>query len=107
MMSLKTEHDVLTETAQAIRKRRLELNWTQSDISSRSGVPLGTLRRLEQSGQAPFFTVAKVLTTLGMTDRFLDSLGRPADSASSINEFLAQNSVATERRRARRPRATR
>ncbi|HEY1791777.1 MAG TPA: helix-turn-helix transcriptional regulator [Opitutaceae bacterium] len=105
-MSLKTEHDVLTETARVIRQRRLALNWTQEDISARSGVPLGTLRRLEQSGRAPFLTVAKVLTTLGMTDRFLDSLGRPADSAPSIDAFLAQNSTRTERQRARRRRVT-
>ena len=105
-MSLKTEHDVLLETAEAIRKKRLGLNWTQADISSRSGVPLGTLRRLEQSGRAPFLTVAKVLTTLGMTDQFLNSLGRPPDSAPTINAFLAQNSAHSARQRARHSRAT-
>jgi len=103
-MSLKTEQDVLAETARAIRDRRIQLNWTQADVSRRSAVPLGTLRRLEQSGHAPFLTVAKVLTTLGMTDRFLDSLGKPPETAASMNAFLAPSADFTKRRRARRAR---
>lgn len=107
MLSLKTEFDLLKETAITIRARRLQLNWTQDDVAARSGVPIGTLRRFEQTGRAPFLTVAKILTTLGLTDHFLNALGKPAASAPTINAFLAQNSSLGARRRARRSRSRR
>jgi len=102
MMSLKTEQDVLRETADAIRRQRLALNLPQAEVALRSGVPLGTLRRFEQTGKAPFLTLAKILTTLGIADRFLNGLGRPPESAPSISAFLEANSSRQGRQRARR-----
>jgi transcriptional regulator with XRE-family HTH domain len=103
MLSLKTETDVLKEAAEAIQRQRLALNLPQAELASRSGVPLGTLRRFEQSGQSSFLTVAKLVTTLGMSDQLLAGLKRPNETAPSIKAFLAANSGSSVRRRARRP----
>ena len=103
MLSLKTETDVLKETADAIRQRRLALNLPQTELASRSGVPLGTLRRFEQTGQSSFLTVAKLVTTLGMSDPLLAALKLPNETAPSIKAFLAANASGSARRRARRP----
>lgn len=102
MLSLKTEIDVLKETAEATRRQRLVLNLSQADLALRSGVPLGTLRRFEQAGQSSFLTVAKVVTTLGMSDQFLAGLSRTNETAPSIQAFLAAKNDSV-RKRARRP----
>ena len=44
MLSLKTEHDVMRETAELIRRQRIAVNLTQAELAEQSGVPLGTLR---------------------------------------------------------------
>jgi transcriptional regulator with XRE-family HTH domain len=105
MLSLKTETDVLRETADAIQQQRLALNLPQAELASRSGVPLGTLRRFEQTGQSSFLTVAKLVTTLGMSDQLLAGLKRPNETAPSIKAFIAANSGGSIRKRARRPNA--
>jgi hypothetical protein len=105
MLSLKTEVDVLRETAHAVQRQRLALNLPQAELASRSGVPLGTLRRFEQTGQSSFLTVAKLVTTLGMSDQLLAGLKRPTETAPSIKAFMIANSGGTIRKRARRPSA--
>jgi transcriptional regulator with XRE-family HTH domain len=104
MLSLNTEVDVLRGTAEAVRRQRLALNLPQADLASRSGVPLGTLRRLEQTGQGSLLVLAKVLTTLGMADQFLAALKRSNDTAQSLDAFMAAKAV---RQRARRSTSTR
>jgi transcriptional regulator with XRE-family HTH domain len=103
MLTLTTEDDVLKHTADAIQQRRLALNLPQAEVASRSGVPLGTLRRFEQTGQSSFLTVAKLLTTLGMSDQLLAGLKRPNETVPSIKAFLEANSGESTRKRARRP----
>ena len=102
MLSLKTETDVLRETAAAVRQQRLVANISQAELARRSGLPLGTLRRLEQTGQGGFLALAKVLTTLGMVDHFLGALKRPAETTPSLNAFLADKAAQVGRRRSRR-----
>jgi len=103
MLSLKTETDVLRETADAIQRQRLALNLPQAELALRSGVPLGTLRRFEQTGQSSFLTVAKLVTTLGMSDQLLAGLKRPNETVPSIKAFMDANSSGSIRKRARRP----
>jgi transcriptional regulator with XRE-family HTH domain len=103
MLSLKTETDVLRETANAIQRQRLALNLPQAELASRSGVPLGTLRRFEQTGQSSFLTVAKLVTTLGMSDQLLAGLKRSNETAPSIKAFMDANGSGSIRKRARRP----
>ena len=102
MLTLTTETDVLRDTADAIQQRRLALNLPQAELASRSGVPLGTLRRFEQTGQSSFLTVAKLVTTLGMSDQLLAGLKRQNETAPSIKAFLEANNRESTRKRARR-----
>jgi transcriptional regulator with XRE-family HTH domain len=102
MLSLKTEHDVVRETAELIRRQRIAVNMTQAELAEQSGVPLGTLRRFEQTGQGGFMTVAKILTTLGTADHFLSALKRPAPTARTLDAFISARSQEPERQRVRR-----
>ncbi|HDQ26406.1 MAG TPA: XRE family transcriptional regulator [bacterium] len=47
----KNTGDVLREISARVRGRRLELNLSQSALSKRSGVSLGTLKRFERAGE--------------------------------------------------------
>jgi len=94
----------MRETAELIRRQRIAVNMTQAELAVQSGVPLGTLRRFEQTGQSGFMTVAKILTTLGTADHFLAALKRPAPTAKTLDAFIAARSQEPERRRVRRPR---
>ena len=51
MLSLKNEADVLGEAAALLRAHRQSIGWRQTDLASRSGVAIATLRRFERTGQ--------------------------------------------------------
>ena len=102
MLSLKTEHDVIHETAELVRRQRIAVNMSQAELAKQSGVPLGTLRRFEQTGQSGFMTLAKIITTLGAADHFLSALKRPAPTAKTLDAFITARSPEPERQRVRR-----
>ncbi|MGI6099922.1 MAG: helix-turn-helix transcriptional regulator [Lentisphaerae bacterium] len=62
---------VLGETVRAMRQRE---SWTQPELSSRSGVPVSTLSRLERTGHGSADTLARLLFALGALDAFHDFL---------------------------------
>ena len=51
MLSLDTPSEMQDRVRAAASDRRLALGLTQSDLATRSGVPLATLKRFEQKGQ--------------------------------------------------------
>ena len=48
---LRPPKDVRLDISQRLKDVRLSYNWTQETLSKRSGVPLATLRRFEQTGE--------------------------------------------------------
>jgi transcriptional regulator with XRE-family HTH domain len=88
--------------AEAVRQHRLAQGLRQLDLAQRSGVAIATLRRFERSGQISFLGLAKLLTTLGLTDAFIASFKRVPETPASARDFL--NASAQRRQRApRRP----
>lgn len=58
----------ITEMAEAIRRRRTLLNFTQADIAELSGVSLRTIRDMEKgAGQSSLANWKKVLDVLGLS----------------------------------------
>ena len=51
ILDLDTPSEMQDRVRAAARARRLALGLTQSDLATRSGVPLATLKRFEQKGQ--------------------------------------------------------
>jgi hypothetical protein len=51
VLDIDTPSDMQDRVRVAARARRLALGMTQSDLATRSGVPLATLKRFEQKGQ--------------------------------------------------------
>ena len=73
----------IAKREKALRKKR---GFTQSQLSSRSGVTLGTLRRFEQTGQISFESLIRLCRALDCESQ-LDSLfAKPA--YRSIQEVI-------------------
>lgn len=106
MLSLKTEADVLKETADSVRAQRVALNWRQEDLATRSGVSIATLRRFERTGQIGFLGLAKLLVTLGLADQLLAGLKRPEAAPKTMEAFLAPTKTRRPRQRVRTPSAS-
>jgi transcriptional regulator with XRE-family HTH domain len=102
MLSLTTEHDVVTAASAAVRERRTSLNWRQIDLAQRSGVAVATVRRFERSGVIAFRGFAKLATTLGLADDLVTVLKRRPVQATSIQQFVKEP---VQRRRVRRPKS--
>ncbi len=100
MLSLNTERDLLENVAGIVRQHRLAQGLRQIDLAQKSGVAIATLRRFERSGQIGFLGLAKILTTLGLTDAFIASFQRVPETVASLRDFM----TASAHRRKRAPR---
>ena len=86
LTKLSSPADSAREVACRERARRQAMGITQRQLSERSGVSLGSLRRFEQTGQASFETVVRVCRALDC-ESDLDTLyARPA--YRSIREVI-------------------
>ncbi|HVU32572.1 MAG TPA: helix-turn-helix transcriptional regulator [Opitutaceae bacterium] len=102
MLSLTTEHDLLTAAAAAVRDRRASLNWRQIDLAERSGVAVATVRRFERTGVIALPGFAKLAATLGLADDLVAVLKKRPTQATSVEEFVK---APAKRQRIRRPKA--
>lgn len=86
--------------AENIREHRLQRNLSQQELSSRSGVPLSTLRKFEQQGVLSLESLLKILMVLGMLDTVVNATKIEEIPFTSIDEVIALN-AAPKRKRAR------
>lgn len=77
------------------RSLRLAHNMTQQALAEKSGVPLSTLKRFEQSGEISLVTLLAIAGALGALHAFEDLFPEPA--AASLEEL---GSTRADRKRA-------
>lgn len=70
---LKSPGDVSENIAKRVRERRKEKKWSQVELSRRSDVSLGSLKRFERTGEISLSSLIKISFALGCQDDF-DSL---------------------------------
>lgn len=83
---LKSPDGVKTEIAGRMRERRKEKKLSQVQLSQRSDVSLGSLKRFEQTGEISLSSLVKIAFALGCADDF-DSLFAKK-GYSSIQEVI-------------------
>lgn len=93
---LHTPRQITELMGKKIQKLRVHKNWTQRTLAERSGVPLGTLRRFEQSGDISLNSLMMLVGALGMLDEFLRILEPPP--ARSIRELEKMERVNARKR---------
>ena len=101
MLSLSTEFDVLRQTAATVKAHRLALRMRQRDLSEKSAVPIGTLRRFERTGNIGLIGLARLLVSLGLADHFVSSFKKAPEGPKSMASFFAESSTKPQRQRAR------
>ena len=63
-LSLTSPAEILKGVAARMKRRRLDLDLTQHELASRSGVSYGSLRLFEETGKASFEAVVKIAFAL-------------------------------------------
>lgn len=100
MIALMSPSEAQRLIAENIREHRLQRNLTQQELSSRSGVPLSTLRKFEQQGVLSLESLLKILMVLGMLDNVVNATKIEEIPFTSIDEVIALNAE-PKRKRAR------
>ena len=77
---------IIMSLASRVRERRLEKNFTQKEISLRSGIPISTYRKFEQTGKISLRSLVMIAFALNATDDFSSLFDKT--SYSNIDEII-------------------
>jgi len=70
LLKQQTPTEITAALAQRLRARRKERKFTQAELSVRSGVSLGSLRRFEATGEVSLKSLTKLATALSLEADF-------------------------------------
>ena len=94
-ISLSKAHQKLVEN---IRERRLQMDLTQEGLAERSGVPLSTLRKFEQTGIVSLESFLKILSIVGGLEEMIEGLKPVTPVFKSIDEVLKNDEKTVKKR---------
>ena len=83
-----TPQEVMQNIKTKFRQRRKELKYTQKELSERSGVSLGSLKRFESSGQISLESLLKLALVLDCLEGFENLCEEKNELPKSLNELL-------------------
>ena len=83
---------------QNVRERRLQMDLTQEGLAERSGVPLSTLRKFEQTGMISLESFLKILSIVGGLEEMIDGLKPKMPAFKSIDEVLKNEEKSVKKR---------
>ena len=86
--------------AERLRRRRLDAGWSQAELSARSGVPLGTLKRFETSGHVSLDTLLSLARPLAALHEFDQLFPEPA--YASLDDVIRATTTRSRKRAPRR-----
>jgi len=90
-LNILTPVEYLTQIAQSAKTKRLFLNLSQQNLSMRSGVSLGAIKRFERTGEISLKSLLKLALVLESLESF-NSLFAPSplESLPSLDAILKQ-----------------
>lgn len=71
-----TEQSVTNEIVKNVKLRRKELGYSQLELSKRSGVSFGSIKRFETTGDISLSSLLKIANALGSLSDFEKSFNR-------------------------------
>ncbi len=83
----KTASEISQDIAGAAKARRIAMNISQAELSSRSGVSIATLKRFEAGGTASLATVLALAECLNALEEFHELF--PLPEATTLDEIEA------------------
>jgi transcriptional regulator with XRE-family HTH domain len=85
---MKTPQDIRQELTARARARRLALNLSQAGLARRSGVPFGTIKRFEKTGQISVDSLLKIALVLDASDEFDNIFKAKTAAPASIDALI-------------------
>jgi transcriptional regulator with XRE-family HTH domain len=82
--------------AQRVRQRRLERNWTQKLLASKSGIPLATYRRFESLGEISLRGLVMIAIALNYENDLKELFS--SKSYQSIDELMDSTEIESRKR---------
>lgn len=70
ILKLKFPEEIARDIAKAEKQKRKKRKLTQTELSQRAGVSLGSLKRFEQTGEISFVSLLKLAAVLDETEQF-------------------------------------
>ncbi|RKE55833.1 helix-turn-helix domain-containing protein [Sphingobacterium detergens] len=98
MISLISISKAQQKLAKNVRDRRLSMELTQAGLSKRSGVPLATLRKFEQTGVISLESFLKLLMVVGGIEDILNELKPVKPNFTSIDDVLKDTTQISRKR---------
>ena len=89
-LDINTADDICSRIAKNARALRKAKGLTQVELSKKSGVSLGSLKRFETTGQISLFSLANLAIALEADDEFLSLFSKP--HYNSIEDVIRENS---------------
>ena len=86
LLDVKTPADICRDVALRAKGRRRSLGLTQSQLASKAGVSLGSLRRFEQTGEVSLHSLVRIATALDCQEDFDALFG--AKAFKTIQEVI-------------------
>ena len=86
---LPTTPQEVTKTLKTnLKKKRKALGYSQTELASRSGVSLGSLKRFEQTGKISLESLLQLALVLECLDEFKDICVKKEKQYTSIEEII-------------------
>ena len=91
-INIHTVPEMQTGIAARFKAHRLKQNLTQSELAERSGVPLGSLKRFEQTGQTSLEALLRMAQAMQLLDEFeqLAAVKAQEAIAKSLDDLLKE-----------------
>ena len=87
---------ILKSISRQFRLKRLEVNITQSELASKSGVSLGSIKRFETKAEISLKNLVMIALAVGSTEEFLQLFSRK--DYKSIEDVISAGKVKTRKR---------
>ena len=81
-----TPREISSEIVKNVKARRKEAHLTQEQLSSKSGVSLGSVKRFERTGEIALFSLIKIAVALGCEEDFQELFAKK--QYQSIQEII-------------------
>jgi len=95
-MIIISHNDALREIAKKFRQHRILCQFTQAELSARSGVALSTLRQFEQKGHISLTHLLKIAVILNLLDSLIQGLSLP--QATRLEDLVARKEMSRRSR---------
>ena len=84
---LKTPNDIENEIKTKFKQKRKSLKLSQKELSTKSGISLGSIKRFEQTGKISFSSLLQLAVVLGCLEEF-SNICNKKEEFKSIEDIL-------------------